>query len=234
MTTYVEAIEALQANAACGWGACADFLHHARAAAQRADHEVQAGQAIYPAPEQVCAALQLTPLQEVKAVILGQDPYPTPGNAHGLAFSVPRGRPIPPSLRTIYRSLAADFGCPMPGHGDLSAWAKRGVLLLNTILTVRAGAPHSHKALGWQAASRAAVRAVSVRRENVVFLLWGTPAQRYAPLIDTTCHGIVRCTHPSPLNMRKGGEHPFIDAHPFAAANAYLAANGRAPINWCL
>ena len=170
----------------------------------------------------------------MRAVILGQDPYPSRGNAHGLAFSVPPDRPIPASLKTIFRSLETDFGQPAPNNGDLRPWAKRGVLLLNTIFTVREGEPHSHRRMGWREVSEAIIRSVSERREHVVFLLWGGPAQAYVSLIDRARHGVIASAHPSPLNAKKGGRHPFIDAHPFREANAYLTANGQEPIDWRL
>ncbi len=232
MTGYAGAVTALRARQDCDWAQLEAFGTPALEAAARVDADVAAGHQVLPPPHDVFAAFELTPLTEVRAVILGQDPYPTRGNAHGLAFSVPPDRPIPASLKTIFRSLAADFGWALPANGDLRPWAKRGVLLLNTILTVREGAPHSHKKLGWNRFSESVVKAISARREHVVFLLWGGPAQAYAGLIDATRHGIVACAHPSPLNARKGGQHPFIDAHPFRAANDYLTSKGQEPIDW--
>jgi uracil-DNA glycosylase len=234
MNSYAEAVAALRRDLATGWGSLATFETEALEAAQTVDLEVAAGRTVFPSAEAVFAGLYRTPLESVRAVILGQDPYPTRGNAHGLAFSVPAGRPIPASLKTMFRSIAGDYGCSTPDNGDLTAWADRGVLLLNTILTVREGEPHSHKNIGWRMVSSAIVRAISERRRDVVFLLWGGPAQALRPLIDTAKHGIVACAHPSPLNAQKGGGHPFIDAHPFRSANDYLVRSGQAPINWCL
>ena len=234
MTSYGEAVQALKNSQACGWGDLDIFKSQASEIALKADAEVQSGHVILPSAEDVFAALHLTPLAEVRAVILGQDPYPSRGNAHGLAFSVPPDRPIPASLKTIFRSLETDFGQPAPNNGDLRPWAKRGVLLLNTIFTVREGEPHSHRRMGWREVSEAVIRSISERREHVVFLLWGGPAQAYASLIDRARHGVIASAHPSPLNAMKGGRHPFIEAHPFREANAYLAVNGQEPIDWRL
>jgi uracil-DNA glycosylase len=234
MMRYVEAVGDLKRCHNCGWGDLPIFASRVVEIAGKIDREVEAGRAVFPPPDQVFQALLMTPLREVKAVILGQDPYPTRGNAHGLAFSVPPHRPVPASLKTIFRALAEDCGVAQPQCGDLRPWAKRGVLLLNTVLTVREGEPHSHQKIGWTEVSKAIVKAISDRREPVVFLLWGGPAQRFLPLIDQARHGIVCCAHPSPLNVQKGGRHPFIDAHPFRQANAYLAANGLEPIDWRL
>jgi uracil-DNA glycosylase len=230
--TYVEAAQALIRDTA--WGEISGIRERAPLIAAAVDRDAAAGQAIYPSPENVFSALRLTPLQNVKAVILGQDPYPTPGNAHGLAFSVPPGQPIPASLKNMFRSLQEDFGFPPPSSGTLTRWAEHGVLLLNTILTVRAGAPLSHKSLGWQTFSEAAVAAVSARQKHVAFLLWGGPAQKYARLVDPARHGLILCPHPSPLNQRKGGAHGFVNAHPFRQANEYLTSKGERPIDWRL
>jgi uracil-DNA glycosylase len=232
--SYSVALARFRQTHSGGWADLAAFGEPATEAARRADADVAAGQRVLPDADRLFAALELTPCSQVRAVILGQDPYPTRGNAQGLAFSVPPGRPVPASLRTIFRSLALDFGLAPPVSGDLTAWARRGVLLLNTILTVREGAAGSHRTFGWQAVSEAVISAVAAQERPVAFLLWGGPARKHALLIDASRHAVVTCTHPSPLNQRKGGQHPFLDARPFLAANQRLAALGAAPIDWSL
>lgn len=231
---YCKALSRFRRDGRGGWADLPAFGEPAAEAARRADAEVVAGQPVLPDPDRLFAALELTPPSQVRAVILGQDPYPTRGNAHGLAFSVPPGRPIPASLRTIFRSLTEDYGIAPPGCGDLTAWARRGVLLLNTILTVREGAAGSHRGLGWQAVSQAVIEAVAAQERPVAFLLWGGPAQKHALLIDASRHAVVACAHPSPLNARKGGQHPFLDAQPFLSANRRLSELGADPIDWRL
>ncbi len=194
--------------------------------------EETAGKHIYPPRGQRLAALELTPLDKVKVVILGQDPYHGPGQAHGLAFSVPQGVPSPPSLVNIYKELKSDLGIGPPDHGDLSHWAKQGVLLLNNALTVEAGQAGSHQNRGWEAITDAAVAAVATRPEPSVFILWGSHAQgkaaRIPELVNSGRHLIIRSPHPSPLSAHRG----FFGSKPFSRANAFLEANGRGAIDW--
>ena len=193
-------------------------------ASERAHHVV-----CPPAPE-VFAALDLTPRTKVKALILGQDPYPTPGHAHGLAFSVRPGTRIPGSLRNIFKELESDVGVPAPKEGSLVPWAEEGVLLLNAVLTVRAGAPNSHKNKGWERFTDAVIRAVDARKHRVAFVLWGAYAQKKMPLIDTSKHVVITGAHPSPLTRGKG----FFGTRPFSRANAALEEAGVKPIDWRL
>lgn len=183
-----------------------------------------------PAPERIFAALALTPLDSVRVVILGQDPYPTPGHANGLAFSYVGPPPLPRSLVNIYRERADDLGAVAPGGGDLTPWARQGVLLLNTALTVREGASKagSHLLLGWGAVTDAIIAAVSRQQPHVVFILWGKPAQGKRPLINESRHLVIASAHPSPLSARKG----FFGSKPFSTANAWLEAKGEAPVAW--
>lgn len=194
------------------------------------DAERAAGHVIAPAPERVFAALSLTPLDEVRAVILGQDPYPTPGHANGLAFSYVGPRPLPRSLVNIYKERAEDTAKAAPLDGDLTRWAQQGVLLLNTALTVREGAAKagSHLSLGWAAVTDAVIAAVSKRRPHIVFLLWGAPAQAKRGLIDESRHLVIASAHPSPLSARRG----FFGSKPFSRANAWLEAQGEKAIDW--
>lgn len=184
--------------------------------------------AVYPAASAVYRALELTPFNDVKAVILGQDPYHGPGQAHGLAFSVPVGERIPPSLRNIYKELAADLGLPVPTHGHLEPWAKAGVLLLNTSLTVFDGAAGSHAAYGWDKLTDAVIAALNAQRDGLAFVLWGAPAQKKAALIDTKRHLVVVSPHPSPLSAHRG----FFGSRPFSRVNEYLINLGKPPIDW--
>ncbi len=181
-------------------------------------------------PPEPClyAALQLCPLADTRVVILGQDPYPTPGQAHGLAFSVLPPQPPPPSLRNMLTEIAQDVGSSQIRGGDLTPWAKQGVLLLNAILTVRAHAPLAHANLGWEAFTDTVIQTVSARREHVVFLLWGAKAKAKRALIDETRHLILTAAHPSPLSAY----HGFFGCRHFSQANAYLAAHGERPIVW--
>jgi uracil-DNA glycosylase len=185
---------------------------------------------IYPPERDVFNALKFTPFDEVKVVILGQDPYHDEGQAHGLAFSVRPGVTPPPSLRNIFKELQADVGCPKPANGSLVAWAERGVLLLNAVLTVRAHQPGSHRGKGWEKFTDAAIAAVGSKDDPVVFVLWGAPAQKKVPLIDTARHTVLKSPHPSPLSAKTG----FFGSRPFSAVNAALKASGRKPIDWCL
>ena len=187
------------------------------------------GKVIHPPGRLIFRAFDLTPLPEVKVVILGQDPYHGPGQAMGLCFSVPEGVPAPPSLKNIFKEISADLGVPMSGSPDLEPWARQGVLLLNTVLTVEAGRPASHSALGWQAFTDAVIRTVSDRCDGVVFLLWGKFAQGKASLIDTSRHHVLMAAHPSPL---AGGA--FFGCRHFSRTNQLLASEGKTPINWQL
>ncbi len=193
--------------------------------------EEAAGKAIYPPRGQRLAALALTPLDAVKVVILGQDPYHGAGQAHGLAFSVPKGVRVPPSLANIYKELETDLGLPRPPYGDLSHWARQGVLLLNNALTVEDGRPGSHQNIGWEAITDAAVAAVAARPEPSVFMLWGSHAQKKAERITGLRHShhhILTAPHPSPLSAHRG----FMGCRHFSQANAFLEAQGRGPVDW--
>lgn len=191
---------------------------------ERAHHTV------YPPADEVFAALHLTPYAETKVLILGQDPYHGPGQAHGLCFSVRRGVAIPPSLRNIYAELQADVGTEPPSHGNLEAWAEQGVLLLNTTLTVRAGEAASHHGHGWETFTDHVIRAVSDKHERVVFILWGANARRKKPLIDLSRHAVIESAHPSPLSAHNG----FFGSRPFSRTNTLLLEAGRDPIDWRL
>ena len=186
---------------------------------------------VLPRPEETFAAFEACAFEDVRVVILGQDPYPTPGHAMGLSFSVrPDVRPLPGSLRNIYRELETDLGVPPAPHGCLQAWAEQGVFLLNPALSVRAGAPGSHSGLGWKHLTDAAISALSERREGIVFLLWGKAAEAKAALVDETVHAVLRAPHPSPLSAYRG----FLGCGHFSQANEYLRARGDAPIDWAL
>lgn len=190
-----------------------------------------AGARIYPARGSRLRALELTPLDEVKVVILGQDPYHGPGQAHGLAFSVPEGVKVPPSLVNIYKELATDCDVVAPGHGNLEHWARQGVLLLNNSLTVQEGQAGSHQNKGWEAITDAAVAAVAARETPSVFLLWGNHARRKAervPGLAGSHHLVLTAPHPSPLSAYSG----FFGCRHFSRANQFLQANGREPIEW--
>ncbi|MEN5082150.1 uracil-DNA glycosylase [Bosea sp. TWI1241] len=233
MSSYRDALSAfLAAPEAAGWAALPVFAPDgpAERACAAVDAERAAGHVVAPAPERLFAALALTPLECVRVVILGQDPYPTPGHANGLAFSHVGGGALPRSLGNIFRELADDLGTGAGRPGDLSDWARQGVLLLNTALTVREGATQagSHLRLGWRAVSDAILAAVSERRPHAVFILWGAPAQAKRALIDESRHLVLASTHPSPLSARRG----FFGSQPFSRANAWLAEKGEAPIAW--
>jgi uracil-DNA glycosylase len=185
---------------------------------------------VFPPAEEVFAALHLTPYSDVKAMILGQDPYHGPGQAHGLCFSVRPGVALPPSLENIYTELEADLGVARPDHGCLEHWARQGVLLLNATLTVRSGNAASHQGKGWERFTDAVLRAVNDKPERVVFILWGGSARRKKALIDTSRHVIIESPHPSPLSAYGG----FFGSRPFSRANAALVEAGREPIDWHL
>lgn len=193
--------------------------------------EEAAGKRIYPPRGSRLAALALTPLDAVRVVILGQDPYHGPGQAHGLSFSVPIGVRPPPSLQNIFKELSADLGIAPPGHGNLEAWARAGVLLLNTVLTVEEGRAGSHQNMGWEAITDAVVAAVAARADPCVFLLWGNHARRKAervPGLAGSRHLVLTAAHPSPLSAHNG----FLGCRHFSKANAFLEANGRGAVDW--
>ena len=183
---------------------------------------------VYPAGSELFSAFELTPLSEVKVVILGQDPYHEPGQAHGLSFSVKPGIEIPPSLRNIYLELGQELGCYYPDNGYLVPWAKQGVLLLNTLLTVRAHEAFSHKGIGWEQFTDAAIAALSRVDRPMVFMLWGRPAGEKAAMLRNPRHLVLRSPHPSPLSASRG----FFGCGHFRACNEYLIANGIQPIDW--
>ena len=183
---------------------------------------------IFPASEDIFNALHLTPLNQVKVVILGQDPYHEIGQAHGLCFSVKKGVDIPPSLVNIYKELHDDLGCTIPEHGYLVKWAEQGVLLLNTVLTVRAHQANSHKGLGWEQFTDAILQAVNRQDRPVVYLLWGAPAQRKKVMLTNPRHLVLEAPHPSPLSAYRG----FFGCRHFSKTNEFLQANGCEPIDW--
>ena len=191
--------------------------------------EVAAGRRFYPPAELVFNALALTPLDDVRVVILGQDPYHGAGQAMGLCFSVPVGVALPPSLRNVYDELERDVGVPRPTTGDLTPWAERGVLLLNAVLTVSPGKPASHAGKGWEQFTTRAIRELSDRSEGIVFLLWGKYAQQKGEVVDASRHHVLKAAHPSPYSVDgfRGCSH-------FSRAEALLAEGGREPIDWSL
>lgn len=201
---------------------------HALAGFLRA--EKHAGKVIYPPGDEIFAAFAHTPFDAVRVVILGQDPYHGPGQAHGLCFSVRPGVPVPPSLVNIFREIQRDLGIAPPDHGCLTPWAQRGVLLLNSVLTVERGRAAAHQGKGWEGFTDAAIDALNREREGLVFLLWGSYAQRKGQLIDTARHCVLKSVHPSPLSAHRG----FIGCGHFSAANRYLEAHGQPPIDWSL
>jgi uracil-DNA glycosylase len=183
---------------------------------------------IYPEQKDIYNALTLTPYNDTKVVIIGQDPYHGPGQAHGLSFSVKPGVGTPPSLQNIYKELQTDVGCYIPNHGYLMEWTKQGVLLLNAVLTVRAGMPNSHKALGWEMFTDKVIEILNEREKPVVFIFWGKFAQQKEQLITSSQHFIIKSPHPSPFSARKG----FFGSKPFSRANAFLLEIGSEEINW--
>ncbi len=186
------------------------------------------GKAVYPPGKLIFNAYDTTPIDDVKVVILGQDPYHNPGQAMGLSFSVPQGTRIPPSLRNIYKELNTSLAIAKPEHGDLTKWANQGVFLLNAMLTVVRNQPGSHQRSGWQFFTDASIKAISDRRENVVFMLWGAFARKKGVLIDKSKHLVLESAHPSPFSADKG----FFGNNHFQLANDYLVANGKEPIDW--
>ena len=195
-----------------------EFLKHA-----------YASERVYPPMEDIYNALRVTPYASTKVVILGQDPYHGPGQAHGLSFSVRPGVQPPPSLLNIFKEMESDIGCVRPNHGCLLGWAEQGVLLLNTTLTVAQGRPKSHAGHGWETLTDAIIAKLSTRQTPMVFILWGAHAQSKVALIDTHRHHIIKSPHPSPLSASRG----FFGSRPFSRANAYLIQDGLDPIDWC-
>ena len=183
---------------------------------------------VYPPADDIFNAFHLTPLKDVKVVILGQDPYHGDGQAEGLSFSVKPGVDIPPSLVNIYQELHDDLGCTIPSHGNLVKWAEQGVLLLNTVLTVRAHQANSHRGIGWEEFTDAAIMALNSQDRPIVFILWGAPAQRKARMLTNPKHLILKAPHPSPLSAYRG----FFGSKPFSQTNDYLRAHGIEPIDW--
>ena len=191
--------------------------------------EKESGQVVFPKSTDVFNAFKHTPFERVKVVLLGQDPYHGPGQAHGLSFSVQKGVAIPPSLRNMYKELANDIpGFKIPAHGDLTAWADQGVLLLNATLTVRAHQAGSHQGKGWETFTNHVISALSAEKQGLVFLLWGKFAQNKAQLIDGTKHNLLKAAHPSPLSAHNG----FLGCRHFSKTNDILQAQGQTPIDW--
>jgi len=191
--------------------------------------EVEMGRRFFPPADRVFSALQLTPFDEVRVVMLGQDPYHGPGQAMGLCFSVPAGVPQPPSLQNIFNELSSDLGAPAPPHGDLTAWAERGVLLLNAVLTVSPRRAGSHAGKGWERFTDRAIRELSERRNGIVFMLWGKYAQQKGELVDRSRHHVLTAAHPSPYSASG-----FFGCRHFSRANALLVADGHEPVDWRL
>ncbi|AST93827.1 uracil-DNA glycosylase [Sutcliffiella cohnii] len=183
---------------------------------------------VYPAKEQIFTSLEATPYEEVKVVIFGQDPYHGQGQAHGLSFSVLPGSPIPPSLRNMFKELEEDLSVPYPKHGYLLPWAKQGVLLLNTVLTVREGEANSHKGKGWETLTDQIIKRLNERKKPIVFILWGKQAQQKETLITNEHHYILKSVHPSPLSARRG----FFGSKPFSKTNAFLQSKNITKIQW--
>jgi uracil-DNA glycosylase len=200
------------------------FLHQEKAQGKR----------IFPPGSQIFKAFDLTPLDQVKVVILGQDPYHGPGQAHGLSFSVPEGVPAPPSLKNIFKEIESDLGVRMSGYPNLEKWARQGVLLLNAVLTVQMGMAASHQGRGWERFTDAIIRLINARPEPVVFMLWGSYAQKKAAFVDSVDKGgrhlVLKSAHPSPLSAHNG----FFGSKPFSKANAFLQEHGQKPIDWAL
>lgn len=192
--------------------------------------EIDAGQVVYPRPSEWFAAFDHTPFERVRVAILGQDPYYGPGQAHGLCFSVRPGVPPPPSLVNIYKELKSDLNIDRPNHGYLVSWADQGVLLLNSVLTVRQGRPASHQGKGWERFTDKAIHLLNEKREGLVFVLWGSYAQKKGSFIDRKRHFVIESPHPSPLSASRG----FFGSRPFSRINAYLESKGTKPIEWRL
>ena len=190
--------------------------------------EEYGSQTIFPPANDIFNAFHYTPLNEVKVVIFGQDPYHNVGQAHGLCFSVQPGIEIPPSLVNIYKEMQDDLGCEIPNHGHLTSWAKQGVLMLNTVLTVRAHQANSHRGIGWEEFTDAAIRVLNEQDRPIVFILWGRPAQMKRSMLTNPKHLILEAPHPSPLSAYRG----FFGSKPFSKTNAFLRANGVEEIDW--
>jgi uracil-DNA glycosylase len=201
------------------WAELQDFVRH-----ERERH------VLFAPLYEVFAALHLTSFAATRVVILGQDPYHGSGQAHGLCFSVRRGVPIPPSLRNMHKELQQDLGCPTPSHGNLEHWARQGVLLLNTTLTVREGEAASHQGRGWETFTDEVISAVDAKSSRVVFLLWGAASRKKKSLIDTDRHTVIESAHPSPLSAHNG----FLGSRPFSRANQALRESGQEPIDWAI
>ena len=192
--------------------------------------QYSAGKKIFPSKDKYFAAFNLTPFDQVKVVILGQDPYHGAGQAHGLCFSVPQGQAIPPSLVNIYKELKSDLNIDPVRHGNLESWAKQGVLLLNSVLTVEEGRAAAHQGKGWENFTDQVIRKLNEKREHLVFILWGAYAQKKAAFVDRKKHLVIESPHPSPLSSHRG----FFGSKPFSQANTYLGKQGISPINWNL
>ena len=201
-----------------------DYYQELLAFVQKRREEVS----VFPEEKNVFRALELTPFESVKVVILGQDPYHGFGQAHGLSFSVQKGIPLPPSLRNIYKELQEDLGGELPTEGDLSHWAKQGVLLLNTVLTVEEGNANSHKGMGWERLTNRLIESLNELKHPVIFILWGKPAQDKEKLITNPSHVILKSPHPSPLSAYRG----FFGSKPFSRINDILIQQGQIPIRW--
>ncbi len=189
-----------------------------------------ANKTIYPTPENIFSAFNLTSFENVKVVIIGQDPYHGPNQAHGLCFSVQPGVKIPPSLANIYKEIESDLGIKMPSHGYLKSWAEQGVLMLNALLTVEDGKPMSHKNYGWEKFTDHVIDLINKEKENVVFMLWGSPAHAKAKNVDPNKHHILKSVHPSPLSSYRG----YFGCKHFSKCNEFLASKGITPINWSI
>ena len=201
-----------------------DYYQELQAFVQKRRAEVR----VFPEEQNVFNALELTPFESVKVVILGQDPYHGFGQAHGLSFSVQKGTPLPPSLKNIYKELQEDIGGELPTEGDLSHWAKQGVLLLNTVLTVEEGNANSHKGMGWEKLTNRLIESLNELKHPVIFILWGKPAQDKEKLITNSNHVILKAPHPSPLSAYRG----FFGSKPFSRVNDILMQQGQTPICW--
>lgn len=215
-----------------GWGKALEnefsqpYFH---ALTERVRHDyADSGMTVYPPAGKIFSAFDQTPFGDVKVVIIGQDPYHGHGQANGLAFSVNPGVPIPPSLRNIFMEVVSDTGAGFPADGDLSRWARQGVLLLNSALTVKAGQPRSHYGIGWERLTEAAVRKLAESKDGLVFILWGADAIRRGAFIDRSRHLVLESPHPSPLSAHRG----FFGSKPFSKANEYLSSKGKTPIEW--
>jgi uracil-DNA glycosylase len=227
--SYSAALAAFRDEAKGGWAALPFFKGQATdVLAAKLDALAASGSSILPAPSDIFAALRSSPPSAIRAVILGQDPYPTPGHAHGLSFSVRSGVAIPRSLRNIFKELEADLGHATPRSGLLTPWAEQGVLLLNACLTVEAGRAGAHRGLGWERLADEMVKLVSERSPGSVFILWGADAHRRRPLIDELRHLVIATAHPSPLSARRG----FFGSRPFSRTNVWLESRGLRQIDW--